>query len=227
MKYTLLLGTLLGTLATNAEVLALYDFNGNGNSVDTSLYSSADIGRLYYTGGNVQINDYIATRTYDDVSSRRAGIYANDNGSFQGMEDATLSTSSSFYFRFGITVQGLEADQTLNLSSITYTVGESGSTTNFHTAVIEEQSRAYMGTSAAYGAGYTEESFSLTHSTTQDLYNGDTVYFRLLFSNNGVGSTATRLFLDDLTINGTVVPEPTAISLLGLGGLALVTRRKR
>ena len=44
-------------------------------------------------------------------------------------------------------------------------------------------------------------------------------------ADNGGGSSAA--IFDDITVNGVVVPEPSSAALLGLGGLALLARRKR
>ena len=41
------------------------------------------------------------------------------------------------------------------------------------------------------------------------------------------GSLNSSLILDDITLNGSVIPEPSAGILLGLGALALTMRRRK
>ena len=41
------------------------------------------------------------------------------------------------------------------------------------------------------------------------------------------GGLNTNIILNDITLNGSVVPEPSAGILLGLGALALTLRRRR
>ena len=56
-------------------------------------------------------------------------------------------------------------------------------------------------------------------------FNG-TITFWLVFEDDA--STASRfLEVDDITVTGTVIPEPATLALLGLGGLMMVGRRRR
>ena len=56
----------------------------------------------------------------------------------------------------------------------------------------------------------------------------ETVEFRFLLGDSS-GSSSRIHVLDDIVLNGTVtaVPEPSSTALLGLGGLALILRRRK
>ena len=69
------------------------------------------------------------------------------------------------------------------------------------------------------------ESFSFDLSGTQ--FNAlSSITFKLSASDDG-NDNADILRLDDVVLNGTVIPEPASLALLGLGGLMLLPRRRR
>jgi MYXO-CTERM domain-containing protein len=71
------------------------------------------------------------------------------------------------------------------------------------------------------GAQYTP--FSLTFPAPAGADIGRIVYAIQTFSDTGTTNTGD-VFVDDLSVTG--VPEPSAIALAGLGGLALLRRRR-
>jgi hypothetical protein len=61
------------------------------------------------------------------------------------------------------------------------------------------------------------------------LADGETATFRLIGTATSDSDFGRNVVLDDLVLGGTAVavPEPTTTALLGLGGLALILRRRR
>jgi len=55
-----------------------------------------------------------------------------------------------------------------------------------------------------------------------NLIAGNTYYIKIALT----GSSGNNVGLDSFTLNGSVVPEPSSLALLGLGGLLIARRRK-
>ena len=75
------------------------------------------------------------------------------------------------------------------------------------------------------GTGFIEnKTFSLSYDNTVAGIVGDTIALRLT-SNGTDGDFATTHWVDNISVNA--VPEPSSTALLGLGGLALILRRRK
>ncbi|HOF17579.1 MAG TPA: PEP-CTERM sorting domain-containing protein [Phycisphaerae bacterium] len=73
--------------------------------------------------------------------------------------------------------------------------------------------------------GYNTKTFDLSDSSFQNLTG--TVEFRLyLWSVNGSGSSGSRWTFDNVTINGTIIPEPMTLSMLAAGGALMMLKRR-
>jgi hypothetical protein len=58
--------------------------------------------------------------------------------------------------------------------------------------------------------------------------SGQTAEFRLSLRNNrGYGSTTGAVYIDNIQLEGAVVPEPMTLSMLGIGAAIVFARRAR
>ena len=192
-----------------AATLATYGFDGGSLSVTSELYSGSSSDIVFSTGeyGDPAVT---AAAWSADVTNENISILGDDVGT-----NVNLSTQSQFTFDY--TVIGLLAGETLSIESISYDY------TGFDGSV---RVGASFGGSITTQNPTTGDSSHTTPLSRTGLVNGETVTikFGLRDGSGGNGKTYT---LDNLNLNGTVVPEPSSTALLGLGGLALILRRRK
>ncbi len=136
-------------------------------------------------------------------------------------------TASTRYIQFTLAP---ESGTTISLSSITLDAAKGGtsSTRSFRlgystdgfTTATDLGGADFGSTPGAWAFG----NFSFDVSAITALQTtSNTVTFRLF---GKVPGDNTQIGYDNITINGSVVPEPASLALLGLGGLGLIGRRR-
>jgi hypothetical protein len=225
MKKTLaiLAIAMLAATAAHAQILA-WDFTGEGGtSQSTNNTSTAD---LVNPGLDASV-----------TLARGAGApYSGANNSFRttGFGNDGISVTNTDYFTFNLSAA---AGNTLSLTNI---MANFAGTASYS---------ASPGVTMAFAYSFDDVNYTLLPTFTrinngsntvdlsgvgalQNLPDTTTVYFRMYASGQtttgGWGYTSASAGNFGLAVNGTVVPEPTTIALLGLGlvGAAGFARRK-
>jgi len=243
MKKLLIPTSFLFGTALFSGATTLVEFNFSSLLTNASTESS-------YT----QLSDYSLATTeaanYASQLNTNASLYQTSSQSFPRVDAAgallvsnsisadyaaRISTSTANpYFEFSFTVAGLATGETLTLDSFTYDYGTLSGQSAFTRSVESDLGGSlasfYSASGNSDGAFTANDTLLSTafSAAERTLENGDTVTFRMQFT-NGTSSGSRYHLIDDLTLTGTVnaVPEPSAVALLGLGGLALIARRKR
>ncbi len=191
----------LAVIATAASAQAQVA-NGNFDSFSVSGINN---------GVNTEINkgDIFATDSFSNWSLiNKAKVYVTGKSTAAAFIEADRATGTNKVTqKINIRTAGL-----YTISFDSYTIDKSPNTSSFN---------AYIG--GVTTNAYKEESdlSSTARSFTANLKVGS---YELGFENNASG-TQVGTYIDNVRMS--TVPEPSSTALLGLGGLALILRRKK
>jgi hypothetical protein len=209
--------------ASQAAVLAQYDF--------TTALTASSIGAST-TGVGVTAGSFAVT-----LGNYSSGIGISTAGNsylrsqFTGV-DSTAALADTDYF--SVTISASNIGETLDLSSVTFLLGTThDNTTSFTTEAFLQSSVGGFGTGNPTITGS-----NTTRTSTTSGFNGtaatfdltsfsdvSSITFQIRFADN-LDQNGKLTRIDDFTLNGTVVPEPSTALLGGLGMLALLRRRR-
>lgn len=195
-----------GATFTLTYTLGLIGNPSTPDPLTSPIFISSDGSNLGVGGGS-------------DIANHNATIEANDG---QGLSFTSLTLSA---FTAGTTYTQAEYENSLSWTGFNVSAGANGgdrALVSFDgfggtTQLIAFNSAANLASATVDGA------ITVTGLTE---YSGseDDLYIAL----NGVGSN-NRFGINGLQVTyiGTAIPEPTSTALLGLGGLALIMRRRK
>jgi hypothetical protein len=215
MKYTtLVLLAALAAIAMSGKKLVAQNLLTDPSFENPALFTADG---PPFVGSWEAFNGGAGTFAIDDTASPRTGTHdahlsiAATNNSFAGFFQDVPVTPGVLY-----TYSGFHQSSNLNpvdyVSEVRFEWRNSVSNT--------EVSRNQILPIAL--AQYTP--FSLTFAAPAGADTARVVYAIQTFSDTGTSNTG-NVFVDDLSLTG--VPEPSAIGLAGLGGLALLRRRRK
>jgi hypothetical protein len=212
------LGVCLLAAGTQAEVVAEFTFTGNSAaSSDTSLNSTVSDWSLTNISGASIAGDLA---TIAAVNTTQSG-------------DVDPAGTNPQWYSFTFTVTGLGAGETMDLTSITYkytVVQPLNMAVGLYSSVDGFASTAAQLDGVDTGTDYTSpqtfnQTVDLSSAGFQGLENEDVIEFRFYLADTSNGTTRIHQ-LDDIVLNGSVVPEPATIGMLGLGTLITLLIRR-
>jgi len=226
MKYTIIIASLIASAGmVNAATLFTSNFDGNDATTNSSTATGiswttdagvtmldADltaVGDTFAVLGNVSTTNNITMATNLNSSRATARGYSFDVSMTEAFDLSDLTISSKHLNNTGAP-QSFVSDLNYSIVGINTTVANiSGSVDGINTY------------SNAGGSPYISSVIDLS---AESLVAGD--YRVTVTINDMVGGGAFASY-DGVTLEGTVVPEPSSTALLGLGGLALILRRRK
>lgn len=212
------LGTLLLTsLPLSAATLVKYDFE-----VDTTAVGESAAGVV--TSPLVVPGDFVRTANNPEAGlGSLAILFSNLNAGEPPASGAAAPDNVSF-------TVSTSGGQFLQLQSLTFLTGMSGN----------QPTGAVYSVQYNIGAGYVNIGSNFTHTPdlpetrTVDLSdpifsNVSSISFRINITEPAVSSNSgnTSARIDDISLNGSVIPEPSSLALLAAAGLFLTGRRSR
>jgi hypothetical protein len=220
----LLFSTVCST--ASAAVILADDFSGVSKTGSTATISAWDT-EIGFDAGTT----FTASDNYFDVQSGMLDVDASVfGGSGPGWDitftldlDAnTSSVSLDSLYLLSVPLNNAGVIRTRSDGPVDWTLSITGNNgyNGGSTAVVVGTSASFAGTSSA------DTAIDLT--TLPDLVANETYTFNLFVENNAAGND-TYMGLDDFSLTGTVtaIPEPSALALLGLTGLAALFFRWR
>jgi hypothetical protein len=214
----------LAASSAQATVIAQYPFSGTVAqrpvSTDTELNSTA--------------GDFTVRPINDPVYwgfSSAGNTYAQSRGT---TASEALAVAADDYWSFTVTPN---VGFTLDLTTLTFdtihnaTAGNGDQDTNATMSVFVRSSidgyASNIGSTftQAWDTTTTDRSIDLSAPAFQDIDTATT--FRFYIFDSGVDTASNGLRLDNVVLNGVVVPEPSSAILLGFGSLMLLRRRRR
>ncbi len=209
----------LATMTSQAAVIAATNFDSrtlNGSSMDDIVWTTTDANGAQVTANTTAITSAASFKT----NGGNPGQFAPD----QNLHNGAGLWTGTFTLTVGTGYTADLTDITFDFDSRSSGGGLQGSTQ------IREITFDMTINGAAYGtqqggdvAGAAD--YLATFTDSLQLAAGS---HTLVITADGTG-TGVFAPIDDLSINGavTTVPEPSSAALLGLGGLALILRRRK
>jgi hypothetical protein len=225
-----------------ADLLCYWNFNNN-----TQGSPSSNLG-TFNTTGSVEIYNasseslsvatsgvYASTATVElsDLVGTMGGSPNNNWGTFAGATNNALNddTSGGALSVVGSGNNGHYVDftvSTLGYGGLIVSFATRGTSTGYTTQVWSYSNDGVNFISFATLTGRNVTSFStqtIDFSSIESLNNKSNVIFRVTF--DGATSTNGNNRIDNVQINGTVVPEPVTIALLSSGPMMMYLRRRK
>lgn len=242
MKRKLLTGLAACGMVTSANAASVllggyYGLNESGSALQSAASGVSDISVTLVRSGTAstditqgfsQINSANWGNTTLDVAAPTIG---NGDDSRNAIFQSAAATAGTHILTLTITNNGT-ADLLLdsmhwwvkkdindagpNLQTLTYTTGDLADATGTGTGTFAI-SNGVVGYDVALSSFLTDTTLAAGQAASFTWEHGD--------AQNPLANTALRM--DNFAISGEVVPEPSSVALLGLGGLALFARRRR
>jgi hypothetical protein len=216
--------------SSHAATLVSYEFLDNDVTQTTGTATGSDVSYGSFTGGGA--GGTLGTSSASD------SLYVRTSATGAAAADAdTLAKAITLnnYATFTLTNT---TGETVDLTNLTFDIYfTAGGTTNTYGLYVMSDAAAFTAGnelgSVVYDTTVSAAPATATQITTglsglADLATSDTIDFRIYFVDN-IDSVDPIFRVDNITVNGDVaaVPEPSSTVLLGLGGLALILRRRK
>lgn len=219
--FGLLLALVVSVQSASAALLSTWDFASNANgtvaggivgaagAMQNAGQTSATGGLVYGNAGARNASGFWRTSNFNNVGSASPLSARYSYISFTNNSSVNQITLTTLDFKAKNTsgVFGRNVDVSYKITGVS---GESS------LGSFERTSSSFSSSTASFATG-----------VTLDAGDSVTVYFRFFKSDSDNNSNNRQLDLDDIALNGDVVPEPASMAVFGLVGLGVAVARRR
>lgn len=229
------------TAAAHGAVLVKYDFNdAEAGTALTTAYSNFVRGAYVGTAAIQDPTSYLdeegGVGNVWDGNVLRGTIRQNPVGSGIYIVDDAAAVQRAAYFSFTYTPTAGTSLTSITFDAATDTFDPGGPMEDIReVGIVLRSSLTGLGVNNGLGSVLLQSGMEIggKQQVTFDLSGisafenvTDPVTFFFYMNTNGVNTTLP-FYIDDLALNGNVVPEPASFSLLAIGGMGLLVRRRR
>ncbi len=215
----LLAAATLTAPAHAVEILAQYNFGPDiAGGTFSPTQQAADVSATAVTANPSDLTIEFTASSVSGAALRIVGT-ASTTGS-NATERENNAIAANRYAQFSLTP---DAGFTLDLANLTFDVRAGGTSTPRGYAIYVSTNgfttSTRLGGEENPGTTYVPRDFSIGLTGI-----ASTTTFRIY---HWAGATDRDIRIDNLTINGEVIPEPASLALMGLGGLLMLGRGRR
>lgn len=218
-------GVFAFSIASHAEVLVNYD-----GVTDTPTIVAAGISGSPITTGSANTFNEVnspATPAYPSGPTQSGfGFYRfiPNNTAVLGTDEPSAFANNLY---LSLTVTPTNATDRLTVNSLSFNIARGGAATPrgyFVRTSLDNFASDLVGTGPNGDVGTQRPTFLFVNAPISGASNLSSLTLRFYAYTPGTGQS---LDIDDIILNGSVVPEPASAALLGLGALSLIARRRR
>jgi len=210
--------------AAMADPLVSTDFTGR-------TVSGATASNITWTlDGFADPGDLTAVKETPEDNATFGGLFSTGASAGYFAVDRNLGNEGPWSVDIPLTLTAPQIDVEsvfIDWRDFTNTGGLQGAARDkIFTATIRNSSLVQLGTAFVNTADAVDGADTITFASPVTLTNADT-YTLNVFAEHGSDTDGNNTSIDALTINGTIVPEPSAFALTTLGLLGLLGWRRR
>jgi len=213
----------LGLVQARAEVIASYGFNDTASSSDLQANTLA---------GTFSNGPGVNPFTYSGLGTPPKSADLNNSSFYQTTRTGAIAQDD--YLTFSVDV---DSGYTVSFASLSFytlrdATGGAGAPDSYSVFTSQDGFASSVGTDiggivATTGTTFTQHTLDLSGFSNLQAVTTATEFRIYMWTTNGIGGASERQFrLDEVALDGTVIPEPAVIGLVGIATMGLLFGRR-